>query len=471
MAEQPARLRRDALGLVDVLFQGVTHIAPALSVVFILPEIAGKAGPAMPLSLALSAIVCSFIANTVAQFSRYAPTSGGYFTFVSLGLGPLVGLLATWSYLIYDVVGPAGAIGYLGHAAAGVLGDAVPWWVVPVVTALTIWVLTYLGIRVSTHTMAVLGAVEMLIMLALGASFLARPAAGSSLTAPLTVSAAPGGVAGVLAGMLFSILALTGFEAPAPLAQETRRPTRFIYLAIFASLALVGLFYVFMAYATAVGFGTGDMERFKGAEAYDDLVRSFWGRAGQWLVQLAVLNSALALGIACTNAASRVLYTMATAGTLPPALKKIHPVHKTPSVAIHCLQILQIASFLAAGFLLGPDQIFSCLGTITSLAVIVLYALANAALTVFVLREHPADFSLWKHGVVPAIGTLFLVPVTVITVWPVPEDVTRWMPYAYLLLMAVGVVAMIGLVPPSRRVPHGQSDEDRSELGGRPKEE
>jgi amino acid transporter len=448
MADKPAQLQRDALGLVDVLFQGITHIAPALSVAFILPLIAGKAGPAMPLSLALSVVVCAFIANTVAQFSRYMPTSGGYYSFVSRGLGPRAGFLATWSYLIYDIVGPAGAIGYLGYSTATFLQSGhyatVPWWVISVATTVVVWVLTYMGVRVSAHTMAVLGAVEMVIMLALGATLVAHPASGSSMTAPLDPSAAPGGMVGVLAGMLFSILALTGFEAPAPLAQETKRPTSFIYLAIFVSLVIVGLFYVFMAYASAVGAGTANMEQFAkdGAPAYDALVKEHWGEVGRWLVQLAIVNSALALGIACTNAASRVLYTMGHEGTLPGVLQTIHPRHKTPYVAVHCLQLLQIVCFLAAGFLFEPNNIFDCLGTITSLAAIVLYVLANFALTVFVKREHPADFNLWRHGVLPAVATLFLIPVTVVTVWPPPDYPMSWMPYVFLALMGVGLVVM-----------------------------
>src|SRR5213080_2120690 len=132
MADQPAQLQREALGLTDVVFQGITHIAPALSVMFALPEIAIQAGAAMPLSLALSVIACFFIANTVAQFSRYMPTSGGYYTFVSRGLGPRFGFWTTWSYLIYDITGPAAAIGFLGFETSGFLRDAtgihISWW-------------------------------------------------------------------------------------------------------------------------------------------------------------------------------------------------------------------------------------------------------------------------------------------------------------------------------------------------------
>ncbi len=448
MATQPAQLEREALGLSDVVFQGITHIAPAVNVVFTLPVIAAQAGAAMPLSLLLSVLVCFLIANTVAQFSRYMPSSGGYYTFVSRGLGPRFGFLTTWSYLIYEIVGPAATVGYLGHAASRFLqagaGIDIPWWLFAVATSGVVWVLTYQSIRLSAYTTAVLGALEMVIFLALGITFLIYPAEGSSAAAPLAPSSS--GWGGVLRGMVFSMLALSGFEAPAPLAEESRRPTRFIYQAIYLSLFIVGCFFVFMAYTSAIGWGTADLAGFKDADAYYALVRKVWG-AGWWLVLIAIVNSALALGIAGTNAATRVMYTMALAGTLPAPLKKIHPVHRTPYVAVHVQQLLQIASFLAIGLVFGADQVYDCMGTITTLAVIVLYLLANFALTVYVRRRHAADFRIWQHGLVPVSGTLFLLPVVFITLVPDPPytESVLLAPYMFLGLMLVGAAALIVL--------------------------
>jgi len=448
MAAQSAHLEREALGLWDVVFQGITHIAPAVNVVFTLPVIAGQAGAAMPLSLILSTLVCFLIANTVAQFSRYVPSSGGYYTFVSCGLGPRFGFVTTWSYLIYEIIGPAGAVGSLGFAASSFLkagaGIDIPWWIFAVATSLVVWLLTYLSIRLSAHTTAILGAIEMLIVLALGVTFLVYPAEGSSAAAPLDPAAAPSGWRGVLGGMMFSILALSGFEAPAPLAEESRRPTRFIYQAIFLSLFIVGIFYVFMAYSSAIGWGTANMEGFKSDVAYYALVQKVWG-AGWWLVFFAIINSTLALGMAATNAATRVMYTMALAGTLPAALKKIHPIHHTPTVAIHVQQLSQIACFLVVGVCFRADDIYEFLGTIAALAVIVVYILANVALTVFFRQRHAADFSIWRHGLVPALGTLFLLPVVFTTVWSVPDYPMCLTPYVFVALMVVGIVVMVVL--------------------------
>lgn len=448
MSTQPAQLHRNALGLRDVVFQGITHIAPAINIVFTLPVIAAQAGSTMPLSLLLSVIVCFFIANTVAQFSRYVPSSGGYYTFASRGLGPRFGFMTTWSYLIYDIIGPAAAVGFLGFVMSGFLqsgtGINIPWWILSIATAVIVWILTYFGIRLSTRTTAILGALEILIMLALGVTLLLNPGPGSSWTAPLQPTIAPTGLGGVLGGMVFSILALSGFEAPAPLAEETKLPNRLIYWAIFTSLLIVGIFYIFMAYASAIGWGTGNMAAFATASTnpYYTLAQKFWG-IGWVLILFAIINSTLAVGIACTNAATRVMYTMSQAATLPSPLGKIHPVHKTPYIAVHVEQLFQIGSFLLIGIFFGADQIFGFLGTIATLAVIVLYVMANSALTAFVRREHPADFSILRHVVVPLVGTLLLIPVLYITVYPVPPYPINLTPYIFVGMLIVGLVVML----------------------------
>ena len=448
MSTQPSQLHREALGLRDVIFQGITHIAPALNVVFTLPVIALAAGATMDISLLLATIVCFFIANTVAQFSRYVPSSGGYYTFASRGLGPRFGFMTTWSYLIYDILGPAGAVGFLGFVMSGFLqsgtGINIPWWILSIATAIIVWILTYFGIRLSTRTTAILGGLEMLIMLALGITFLLNPGPGSTWLAPFQPIQAPTGLGGVLGGMVFAILALSGFEAPAPLAEETKLPNRLIYRAIFISLLIVGIFYIFMAYASAIGWGTSNMAAFASASTnpYYTLSQKFWG-VGWVLVLFAIINSTLAVGIACTNAATRVMYTMSQAGTLPSALGKIHPVHKTPYIAVHVEQIFQIVSFGLVGIIFGASQIFGFLGTITTLAVIVLYIMANIALTAYVRREHPEDFNILRHVIVPLVGTVLLIPVLYVTVYPVPTYPFNLTPYVFIALMVIGFVVML----------------------------
>src|SRR3954469_4585766 len=409
------QLRRNSLGLAELVFHGITHIAPATNVVFTFPIIALKAGPDMPISFLLTTIVCFFIANTVSEFSRYMPSSGGYYSFATRGLGSRVGFVATWSYLIYDILGPAASSGFLGYLLSDTLhsglGINVPWWLFALATFAMIWFFTYYGVRFSMHTTALLGGAEMLIMLALAITFLRHPGAGSSYSAPLRPIFSLQHYHGILAGMVFSVLALSGFEAPAPLAQEARRPGKFVAWAVMSSLVAIGVFYVFTSYASAIGWGTANMAAFAADDnPYYALGHKLWG-AGWWMVVLAIINSAIAVGLACTNAASRVMYTMGRAGTLSARFGRIHSIHRTPTIAIAFVQIAGMAAILFVGFLLQPDTIFGFLETIATLAVIVLYVMANLALTRYMRREQRPHFSVWQHAVVPGIGTLSLLPV------------------------------------------------------------
>jgi amino acid transporter len=441
-----AQLRRNSLGLPELVFQGVTHIAPATTVVFTFPIIALKAGPAMPLSFLLSTILCFFIGNTVSQFSRYMPSSGGYYSFATRGLGNRSGFMATWSYLVYEILGAAGCTGFLGYLISDMIHSqfrvTIPWWSIALATAALIWGLTHHGVQLSARVTAVLGGLEILIMLALGISFLIHPGPGSDYLAPLHPSPSTHHFRGILAGMVFSILGLSGFEAPAPLAQEARLPARTIGRAIMLSLVSIGIFYILASYASAIGWGTGNMAAFaSNANPYYALGHALWG-AGWWLIVLAIINSAVGVGLSCTNAASRVMYTMGRAGTLPAGFGNIHPTHRTPTFAIAFVQVSGIVAILLVGLLLTPDIIFGFLETIATLAVIVLYAMANLALTRYMRREQRAAFSLWRHVVAPWIATLALIPVLVVTVYPQQPWPYNLAPYLFAGFVVAGFAYM-----------------------------
>jgi amino acid transporter len=440
------QLRRNALGLPELVFQGVTHIAPAANIMFAFPIIALKAGPAMPISFLLATIVCLFIGNTVSQFSKYMPSSGGYYSFTTRGLGSRTGFMATWSYLIYDFLGPAGTTGFLGYLISDILRTQfdlnIAWWLIALVTFAVIWMLTRHGIRLSMRITALLGGLELLIMLALAVTFLVHPGPGSGYLAPLRPSSSPQHFEGIIAGMVFSILSLSGFEGPAPLAQESRRAGKSVGQAVILSLVAIGIFYIFTSYASAIGWGTGNMASFAAdPNPYYALAHALWG-AGWWFVVLALINSAIAVGLACTNSASRVLYTMGRAGTLPARFGKVHPIHRTPTFAIAFQQVFGIAAVLLVGLLLKPEYIFGFLETISALAVIVLYSMANLALTSYMRRVHRDSFTIWQHVIVPWAATLALAPVLFVTLYPVPPWPYNIAPYLFLAGLLCGFAYM-----------------------------
>ena len=92
--------------------------------------------------------------------------------------------------------------------------------------------------------------------------------------------------------------------------------------------------------------------------------------------------------------------------------------------------------------LLKPDYIFGFLETIATLAVIVLYGMANLALTSYMRREQHAKFTVWQHVVVPWIATLALLPVLFVTVYPEPAWPYNIAPYLFLISLLVGFAYM-----------------------------
>jgi amino acid transporter len=142
--------------------------------------------------------------------------------------------------------------------------------------------------------------------------------------------------------------------------------------------------------------------------------------------------------MAITNAASRVMYTMGQAGTLPPRFGKIHPVHQTPAFAIALIQLFGLVAALLVGLLLGSADIAQFLGTMATLAVIILYSMANLALTSYIRREHPEEFSVWRHALIPWMGTLALLPALFVTVYPVPAWPDNLTPYLFVVALILG---------------------------------
>ena len=60
-------------------------------------------------------------------------------------------------------------------------------------------------------------------------------------------------------------------------------------------------------------------------------------------------------------------------------------------------------------------------------------------------RELPEEFSVWRHGVIPWLGTLALLPVLFVTIYPVPDWPYNITPYLFLLLLVGGVGYMVWL--------------------------
>src|SRR5437660_5298418 len=101
------QLRPNTIGLPGVLFQSITTMAPASAVSFSLGAAIPFAGGALPLAVLIGLIVCSLIALNIGSLARHLPSAGGYYTYVSRGLGVQAGWMTGWLFsLTYLVIVP-----------------------------------------------------------------------------------------------------------------------------------------------------------------------------------------------------------------------------------------------------------------------------------------------------------------------------------------------------------------------------
>jgi amino acid transporter len=97
------RLSRNALGLPQIVASTLANIAPAVGFYFGFGFIVGGAGVAAPLTIIIAMVAILFLSNTLAEFSKYRPSTGSFVTFIGMAFGPSAGATAS----LFTVVGYA----------------------------------------------------------------------------------------------------------------------------------------------------------------------------------------------------------------------------------------------------------------------------------------------------------------------------------------------------------------------------
>lgn len=419
--QQPGSLRRDAIGLSGVIFTSVTAMAPASAAVFSITVGALFAGGSLSLGVLLALVGCLFTALSIAQLARHLPSAGGMYTYISHGLGSGLGWLAGWGFsLAYPMVIPA-----LTLLFGSVLGDMVEthfgmsynlWWVVGMAFSLVLaGLLNYFGIRVNTRAGLVLGALEIAVMVALSLTLIVKAGSHNTLSVFSTRYATiPGfkGVSGIIAGSVYGLLAFAGFDAAAPLAEETRNARRNVGRAVVGSCLAVGLLYLLTTYAATVFFGPAKFAAFYtagGGNPWNLLATTVWG-TGWVALFIALLNSNAASASSGGSAGSRYLWAMGRIRVLPGILGRTHPRWRSPYAAVIAAFGVGLVLALWLGEQYTPLTAFALMGTIITGALVPIYIAVNIACIGYFWRRRRNEFNVIKHGLVPVLGIAAFVP-------------------------------------------------------------
>ena len=448
--ESADRLNRGALGLVDIAASTMANIGPAYSFMFGFGLIVVLAGVAAPLTIIAAVIAIALLGNTLSQFSRAQPSTGGFITFVGKSFGGTsavtTALLCGAGYIIAISSVLAVSGWFVEYVLNYYFAWNVPWiiWSV-LLTAFSVWMM-YRGVAVSTKLAGFFFGFEMLVLVIVSIASLVKN--GSHLSAaPFEWSHLTNGFSGLAPGFPLAVYLFIGWENSAALAEETSNPRRNVPRAVFLSIALMAVLYLLVAYSTVIGFHDNATALATAPIPFITVAHSTLAKVAV-IAYLAGLTSTVGVLIAAVNSQARLVFNAGREGLLPRWIGKVHPKRKTPINAIYTFT--GIAGGIIAVWCLGHlifgnggsmDGLnyFDESGTMGTILILVVYFLANAALPFYYRKYRPQEFNVLKHLILPVLGMIAIaVPVYYLCKPPQPQPYD-WFPYAALIIVVLSI--------------------------------
>jgi amino acid transporter len=450
-------LRAGAIGLGGATMQAVATIAPAIAGLFFTQYVVSLTGVTAPLAYVLGVCIVLMLGSTLVQLSKHMSSAGGYYTFVSRAINPRVGFLTAWMYVFYNPLCAGPIYAYFGYILQQELKAQyninVPflWWLCVLLGAPFVAFLAWRGLAVSVRVLIGLGLTEMAIVFALAISGFISPGPGGDNVDSWVPSHSLSG-AGFALAVVFSLQGLTGWEAAAPLAEETVNPRRNIPRATMIAILALGSFLVIVYWGQIIGWGTAVLTGSSPKALVNSpdlpglaIAHRLWG-AGWVLVLAALFSSTLAVCQACNNVSTRIWFKMGETGTLPAWFGKVDPKYRTPTNAILANMVLSLVIGLGVGFLLNASRSYLLInGLVLVLAVLYIYVSANVAVAFYYLKQRRDEFNPLLHIVFPVISTAALVYVTIKSFQPFPSFPYNYAPLIDGIWLAIGVIILITL--------------------------
>src|ERR1700723_1090510 len=147
------RLRRNSLSASHIVSSTLANIAPAMSFFFGFAMIVQGAGLAAPLTILTAMVVILFLTNTIAQFSRFTPSTGSFVTFTGKAFGPAVGtavsVFITFGYIVASSTVVCVAGSWIAETLKIFLGISIHWAILTVLISVGVGGLAMPGVALS----------------------------------------------------------------------------------------------------------------------------------------------------------------------------------------------------------------------------------------------------------------------------------------------------------------------------------
>jgi amino acid transporter len=447
------------LGIFALVCAVLAYNAPIATVIGFIPVAIGFGnGAGAPILYLVGALIMCVMAVGFIKMSRYIKNSGGFYSYVAVGLGREMGLGVSFLALAGYLVELLGSMVFGGVALNGLVADVlggphIAWWIYALASVLVVGVLGYFRLDVSARVLTVLLAAEIVFVLIYNAVVVFRGGAhGLDVGSSLSTSHIFSGSFGI--ALLVAALAMGGFEATVVFREEVRNPERTVAISTYLFIAIVGILYAFTCWVIIQAVGSSSAQASYAADPAGHMmatVHTYLGSVGFDLVNVLLNTSILAASLSLHNISSRYVYNLSRDGILPHFFGAVHERHDSPYRAS-----VLVTSVISGGVLLalavGADPAFFYAQLIGAFgyAFMIMLLITTVAVAVYLTRLKAPETTIWHRLIAPTlaflgIGTvLTLATMNLNVLFTAPKSTTYLIvSIMYLLVVAGVVVAMI----------------------------
>lgn len=467
-------LAADHIGVLAVVFNVVSSLAPALVAAGLIPVFFMVTGvQAVPFTMIVIVVILGLFSVGYLSTAKHVANAGAIYSYVVRGLGRPFGIGAAMMALgAYNLLQVA-LYGLFGVVAKGLVADTFhvdwPWWA----WALVAWAaVAILGLRDIKLVAVLLGAAiigEFLIIWSLSINGLATPAADADYLhalSPSGLTLSTGSVAGAVV-----VLCFVGFELAPAYREEAKHATRTIVTATVLTLSTAVLTYGVAAWSMIVHYGPGTVIT-HARELGDNPSAMLFGLATGWLSTVGpwfLLSSVFAAAVAFHTGVNRYTFVLGREGVLPRFFERINR-----SQAPRAASLLQSTFGLGVILLYATKhwdptvKLFYWLGQTGGFLVLGLLVLCSIAVVNFLRRRDTSALRI----IAPSIAGLALAALFVL-VWKnyspllgeqTPSPASRLLPLLAVALLLIGLLwaGALRLWNPNRYFDVGRHEDQSS---------
>jgi amino acid transporter len=450
-ADSGITLQKRVLSFPEVLAQSVANMAPSAAMALLPLLVFLSAGNGTWLSFALSLVVLLIVGYCASVFATRINSAGSFYVWVTRAIGPGAGSAAGWGLVLgYLFTGVACVLGFEIYGDNFLVGlglsptNHVVRAILYVLGGLLPTIMAVSDIKISQRVAFILESISVTIILVLCIAVYVHD---GSVFDHAQLSLKGVGTGGIVVGMVLAIFAFVGFESAGSLGQEAKNPARHVPRAIMLSCAIVGIFYLIVAYTQVYGFA-GQKGGLGGASAPLPQLASIvgLGELGHFIAA-GITCSMFACSLACLTAGSRMLLSLGHDGLLPKVFTHTSKRTKAPDIAIWTVAIPMTVipiAYIAAG---SQDVVLTGVeGTLATYGFMLAYGLVALAAPIYLLKLNEGKVLAWVVGILGAVTMLFVFYVNWIptaipnNIFPALSGTYATLPYVFLVWTAIGLI-------------------------------